>query len=89
MNQDRSLLVQYFLYLGGIHHNSTIKQHMPKERYFTKLEFTLTEFCIQLMFTQYCEDYTQMFSVIFLILKINQDVIYKHHHELVSFRHKH
>jgi hypothetical protein len=60
VNRDRSLLVQYFLYLGGIHHNSPIRQHMPKERYFTKPKFTLTEFCIQLMFTQSCEDYTQM-----------------------------
>jgi hypothetical protein len=77
------------MYLGGMHHNSTIEQHMPKERYFTKPEFTLTEFCIQLMFTQSFEDYTQMFSVIFLILRINQDIIYKYHHELVQFGHEH
>jgi hypothetical protein len=30
-----------------------------------------------------------MFRVIFLILRIHQDVIYKHHHELVQFGHKH
>jgi hypothetical protein len=30
-----------------------------------------------------------MFSVIFLIFKIHQDVIDKYHHELVQFRHKH
>jgi hypothetical protein len=30
-----------------------------------------------------------MLSVIFLILRINQDVIYKYHHELVQFGHKH
>jgi hypothetical protein len=40
MNQSRSFPIQYFLYLGGIHHNSPIGQHMPKERYFTKPEFT-------------------------------------------------
>jgi hypothetical protein len=51
MYRDGSLLVQYLLYLGGIHHNSTIRQHMPKERYLTKPEFTLAEFCIQLMLT--------------------------------------
>jgi hypothetical protein len=62
---------------------------MPKERYFTKLEFTLTEFCIQLMFTQSREDYTQMFSMVFLIFRIYQDVINKYHHELVQFGHKH
>jgi hypothetical protein len=30
-----------------------------------------------------------MFSVIFLILRINQDIIYKYHHELVQFGHEH
>jgi hypothetical protein len=30
-----------------------------------------------------------MFNVIFLILRIHQDFIYKYHHELVQFEHKH
>jgi hypothetical protein len=41
------------------------------------------------MFTQSCEDYTQMFSVVFLIFRIYQDDINEYHHKLVQFGHKH
>jgi hypothetical protein len=41
------------------------------------------------MFTQSYEDYTQMFSVVFLIFRIYQDVINKYHHKLIQLGHKH
>ena len=57
---------------------------MTQERYFLQSEFTLAKLCIQFMLSLPRQDNTQMLCMICLILRVNQDIIDKHNHELVE-----
>ena len=61
---------------------------MTQERYFPQPEFTLAKFCLQFMLSQPRQDNSQMLYMIYLILRVNQDIIDKHDHELVELGHE-
>jgi hypothetical protein len=60
---------------------------MPKKRDFLQPEITLTKLGIQLMLSQLLQNKSQMLLMFLLSLGVNQNIINKHHNELIQVLH--
>src|SRR3954469_10678377 len=61
---------------------------MTEQFYLIKPKFTFTELSINLMFSQSLQCYSQMISMLFLILGIYQNIINKDYDKLVRIWHE-
>ena len=52
-----------------------VGHNMTQEGHLSKPELTLAEFCIQLMLSKYLQGYSQILFMIFLGLRVDENVI--------------
>ena len=70
-----SVPFSHSLNLLGVNFNSLTRHNMPQESNSIKPEFILGKFCIQFMIFEGLKDDSEVIGIIFLTLRINQNVI--------------
>ena len=76
--------VRHCFYLLRIHLNTLLAYHMPQETHTVKPKLTFRQFCIQLMCSKGLQYNPEMFPMFHMTFRINQDIIYKHHHKFIQ-----
>jgi hypothetical protein len=76
------------MYLARIHRYSLWRYHVTQEWNFIQPEFTLVVLHIELMVTQSLKHNAEMSFMLFLILRMDQDVINEDHNKLVQLCHE-
>src|SRR4051812_42528122 len=67
---------------------TAIPSHMSKVGYFGKPELTLRILSVEFVFSKLLQYKTKVFSMFFLVLGVNQDIIQINHDELVEIFHE-
>jgi hypothetical protein len=88
MHSPWRLPIQHLSNLARIHGYSLRRYHMTQELNFGQSELTLVELRIHLMITQSLKYNAEMFFMLFLTLRKDQDVINKDHDKLVQLFHE-
>jgi hypothetical protein len=88
MNKGGRFLIHHLLFFAKIDGYAFTRNSMAQEFHTVQPEFTLGQLSIELMVSKTLENNAHVFSMIFLILGINKDVINRNHDELVKLRHE-
>jgi hypothetical protein len=78
----------HLLYFARINGYAFTGNSVAQKFYAFQPEFTRGKLSIELMVSKTLENNVQVLSMIFLILRINRDVINKNHNKLIKFRHE-
>jgi hypothetical protein len=88
MDRSRRLPIQYFLNFTRINRYTILGDGMTQKFDGIKPEFTFREFGIQMVISQTLKNNMKMFSMIFKVLRIDQNIVDKNHDEIIELWHE-
>jgi hypothetical protein len=81
--------IHHLLKFARIYGDTILGNGVPQEFHTFQPEFTFGELSIKLMISQTLKDNSEVFGMVFLTFRIDENIIDKGHNEFVELRHKH
>jgi hypothetical protein len=88
MDRSRRLPIHHFLNFTRVNRYTVLRDGMTQKYDGIKPEFTFRKFGIQMVISQMLKNNMKMFSMIFKIFRLDQNIIDKNHDEFIEFWHK-